>query len=892
MFFESILNKYKKYVISTGVVGLVTAGMTTPAHAQQTDEIVEFDIPAQKLSNALKSYGVAADRQVLFAVNLVRGKQANAVSGELQPNAALDKLLIGSGLAYETTVSDVVVIKAVQQDTSVGQTLRVASVDEDDVGGVTVSEDEGDVLQQLEEIIVTGTNIRGVQNPTTLVLEFDREDIDLSGAATVEDFLRTIPQNFAGNAPIAGDSANPNGSPLGNALQRTAVDIRGVGAGATLTLLNGRRMTASGTGSFVDVSILPLGAIERVDVQTDGASAVYGTDAVGGVVNFITRKDFDGFEVNGRYGTVTDGSREEFKIGAAGGRIWGGGSGFVGVEYLDHTPLLVSEREFVDTTIASPEGAFGPSSEKLSVVGSAYQSLTEKFATGIDFLYSQNESQILQNTARQREFRSRQEVYYVNARFTYELLEDIAADLFVDYGREETKTRDNTDNFTNEYGNDNDTLVFEGKLSGSIDLFSDESISFALGGAYREENISDLGGDERYTREVTGGYGELLISLISEAQSIPLVQEFQLSIAGRYEDYSDFGDTFNPKIGAYWEIADGLSLRGAYSESFRAPTLFTLSNEVFVQVRALPTSFYMAAVEALPEQDPRIPDNTFILAFTGGGNPLLTEETARTWTGGIEWKPVFVEGLSLMASYYRIAYKDRVESVPLFDPLFLPEFAEFWDVPPDLAEVQAFFAAAKKNDGGFQNRLDFDPVPEDIQVLANTGHQNLAERNVEGIDITASYDKSTRYGDFSAGLNLAYMFEFEVRPTSLADSVDQVGTAYRPIDLQLRGNVSWSRNGFTTFLAVNHKDSYQSVPDSTAAVPIESWTTVDLALTYNTEDRFSHRVLDDVQLSFNVRNLLDEDPPFFFQPLDGLNFDTANADPFGRFLSFAVSKQF
>jgi len=890
VFFESIHNKYKKYLISTGVVGLVTVGMAVPAHAQQTDEMVEFNIPAQKLSNALKSYGVTADRQVLFAVNLVRGKQANAVSGELQPDMALDKLLMGSGLAYETTASDVVVIKTVQRDTADGQMLRVASIGEDDVGDTTISDTERSEPQQLEdqqleEIIVTGTNIRGVQNPTTPVLQFDRRDIELSGVATVEDFLRTMPQNFNASTPIAFDSANDSGK--SNTLSGTSIDLRGLGAGATLTLLNGRRMTASGNGSFVDVSVLPLGAIERVEVLTDGASAVYGSDAVGGVVNFITRKDFEGLEVSGRYGTVTDGSQEDYKLGAAGGRSWDGGGAMFGVDYFDQQPLMTRERDFIDLTIAdNPVGSIGAESQMLSAFASINQNLANRVSFATDALYSNRESGSFQNLANQLEFRNEQDSYYINSRLDHELTDEITVSLFYDYSREDA-TSTNSRDFSDVSNTRNRLYVVEGAVSGqSLTLPSGDKISFAIGGLYRNEKLEAdyLIGLSSVERDVNSAYGELLIPLIADGNAGPFAKAFDISLAGRYEDYSDFGNTFNPKIGLHWAPSEDLSLRASLSESFRAPTLQEVFGGTLAQIQPVP-NFFFTAFPSIAQD----PTGQTITLFTSGANPNLTEETADVWSAGLDYAPSHVSGLKLSATYFNVDYNDRVENIIFIDALQISEFSILATPDPDAAFVTEFFERAEAPNFILFNGVN--ATPDDVEFVAEGGQQNIASRKVEGFDVLVDYQVETSYGDFSTSLNATYLLEYQIQLTELSSTIDQVSILYRPIDLKLRGDVSWSRDGLTAVLAVNHTSGYRDNIDRSIANDIDAWTTVDLTLSYDTRDTDGQFLLDETRLSVNVRNLLDEDPPFV-TTIDGFNFDTANANPFGRQIAVSLTKSF
>ncbi|MCV6605760.1 MAG: TonB-dependent receptor plug domain-containing protein, partial [Porticoccaceae bacterium] len=158
-----------------------------------------------------------------------------------------------------------------------------------------------------EEVVITGTLLRHV-HPTSPVVTFDREDFARLGVSTVEDLLRSLPQNTASfnsessrNSELIGNS-----SPLAsNGHQgNSAVNLRGIGANGTLVLVNGRRTSSSplGTeGSFVNLSTLPLGTVERVEILLDGASALYGADAVGGVINIITKRDYQGAETSVRY---------------------------------------------------------------------------------------------------------------------------------------------------------------------------------------------------------------------------------------------------------------------------------------------------------------------------------------------------------------------------------------------------------------------------------------------------------------------------------------------------------------------------------------------------------------------------------------------------------------
>ena len=144
-------------------------------------------------------------------------------------------------------------------------------------------------VSQRERVEVTGSNIKRIEGETALpVTVISRQDIDRMGATTTEDILKHITASTA----IYSDSTQGVGYAVSNA------NLRGIGASSTLVLLNGRRLANHAFGaiggfnaspSAVDLNSIPFSAIERVEVLRDGASAVYGTDAVGGVINFITR---------------------------------------------------------------------------------------------------------------------------------------------------------------------------------------------------------------------------------------------------------------------------------------------------------------------------------------------------------------------------------------------------------------------------------------------------------------------------------------------------------------------------------------------------------------------------------------------------------------------------
>jgi outer membrane receptor protein involved in Fe transport len=172
---------------------------------------------------------------------------------------------------------------------------------------------DGEVL---EEVTVVGTRLRrsNLDSPSPVII-FDASQLHDEGIATLGEFTRYLPQNAGLFSP---------GSLGGSAARGTAsFNLRGLGPDATLTLVNGRRVAPYGSSGdlepFVDINAIPVAAIERIEILTDGASAIYGSDAVAGVVNIVTRESIDGVVAEGGYLTTSHGDGDEWDLSLAGG---------------------------------------------------------------------------------------------------------------------------------------------------------------------------------------------------------------------------------------------------------------------------------------------------------------------------------------------------------------------------------------------------------------------------------------------------------------------------------------------------------------------------------------------------------------------------------------------
>lgn len=184
----------------------------------------------------------------------------------------------------------------------------------------------------VERIQVTGSRIQRTDiesaNPISV---FTAEDLADSGHVTIEGFIHSIPAMSGG---MNGRQTN-NGS--GGA---AAASMRGLGSARTLILINGRR-TATG-----DLNTIPMGFIERVEVLRDGASTIYGSDAIAGVINFITRRDFEGAEISAQYDVTGEGDGENRSVSLTVGNSSNRGNAVLSIEYSDRKAIGQGDREF------------------------------------------------------------------------------------------------------------------------------------------------------------------------------------------------------------------------------------------------------------------------------------------------------------------------------------------------------------------------------------------------------------------------------------------------------------------------------------------------------------------------------------------------------------------
>ncbi len=887
---------------------LTGAALTVIAHGAafaQDKKTVEFDIDAQELGDALNEFGLQSGKEVFFLETDIDGKHTDGLEGTYSPADAINLLLDDTGVNYLDNGNGTILIgeaymrqASLDEDSQRGGVFRVAQVVQE--GDVRRSDEPGDVEgdEERDVIVVTGTNIRGVNPDSSPVDVYTELDIAKTGSVTLEQFISKLPQNLNSISSTARLATSENGS------GRNGVDLRGLGTGTTLVLLNGKRLVAPG-GSSPDISLIPLSAIERVEVLPDGASAIYGSDAIGGVVNIILKNNMDGVNAGLTYGKATSGDHDQFRADVTAGTSWNSGNVTASYNFLDQTPLLAEDRDFADA--ARPYFLL-PDDVRHSVLGAVEQRFGEKLTFSADALYSTRKTQTILARSLFDEVDTlglETEQLFLSGGLAYEIDDNFTLDVFATYSdftedRDSISIRNSDGSVSSSFTahTESDDLEIGAKMDGAIFSLPAGELRVAIGGGYGEESFFTMLSTSRdLARDRYYAFGEAFVPIVGPQQDIPGINRLEVTGAVRFTDYSDFGSDVSPRVGVLWSPIEGVNLRGTYSEAFRAPSLEQLGRS--------PTYFLFRPGDfGFP--DLFSADNSSVYLFTSRGDSSdIGPESSTAFTLGFDIDRAGIDGLSLSGTYFNIDYVDR-----LGEPDSSGGFALFADPDafPSVINTNPspeLIASMTDNAMGFLvvnstgiDGTDLDAIIAITTVTFDNRTQNLASSKVSGFDFGFDYNKPTSVGEFNFGGQLVFMFESESTPIVGAPTIEELNRPTQPVDFRLRSFAGFTTGGFASQISVNYVDSY-SDPFQSPEVGIDSWTTVDLNLRYELSGNGNSSILNNTVLSLNVQNMFDQDPPFVglssttnIALNEPVGFDPANANPVGRFISFGVRKQF
>ncbi|HYC95194.1 MAG TPA: TonB-dependent receptor, partial [Sphingomicrobium sp.] len=807
---------------------------------------------------------------VIAPSELVAGRLAPPLKGRYDSRQAVELLLEGSGLRARMVGDAIVVGRA---DRAAGE--GTGSIPQPDAS---------------ETIVVTGTHVRG-GSPTSPLIRISRREIERSAPASVEELMRNLPQNVSGG--VAQENFGVSGTGADITDHGAGVNLRGLGQRATLVLVNGRRIAPSGTGNFVDVSLIPVTAVDRVEILTDGASAIYGSDAVGGVVNFILRDDFEGLETLVQAGTATSGGGDQLLAGATAGGRWGSGRAMLSYEYRREDEIKARDREF---TINLPdEWLLFPNERRHSLYGVASQDLGQaiRFELNAQFADRKTErSHFIAGPPIAVEAVARARSYGGTAALQADLGHSWSAELAGSWFRSRTRqsqVQPGGQGLFNIFNTINAFAELGLKLDGNLVDLPAGPVKLALGGLIRRERFESVfetlvnpPNPQSGKRTVRAAFGELHVPLFSDRNGRPGLERLVVTAAARLEDYDGLDASVDPKVGLLWSPLPGLDLRASYGTSFRAPLLYETLG--YYNAFLFPASLlYIDPAEA----------PAGVGAALVGSDPGVQPETSKSFSIGFDWKPAPVPGLRLGATYYAIRFSNRIalpvdQIVVVGDPALEPIVTR----NPDIGLVSGLLAGAGQvldfSGPGFTNG---GATPADVVTIVDVRISNTAETRTTGLDLALDYAFELGSNRIELGVNANKVLKFDDRLTPAAPVIHTLNTPFHPVDWRARASLAWSRGPLSGSLFLNYTAPYR---DNRAgrSERVRSFTTLDAGIAWQAGAQ-EGGLLRGVRIALNAHNLLDQDPPRLLpDPAStrGVGYDPVNATGRGRSVALQVRK--
>lgn len=795
--------------------------------------------------------------------------------------------------------------------------------------------------EQVERIEVTGSRIKRNDLEGAAPIDvINREEIAKSGFSNLQQLLERTP--VAGTGTFSTRGNNQDSTANGGA----AISLRGFGSDATLVLINGRRVAVSAfaeniANSFVDINSIPVSAIERIEILKDGASAVYGSDAVAGVVNIIMRKDFDGIELSVSHGGTTGPSYDE----TAASMVWGTQSDDTSVtlimDYFKNTSITGAEMgrfgtanqapyggddnrssrgfpgNFVvngDVTIDpdcpadrisgqtclfdyGPYGYANPPAERIGAMLQASQNLTEHTQAYLELAVQHNRSKaagaptpldrdagltvpashpnnpfgsdIIINRLRTVDAGPRQwDIESDTLRMVLGLrgsFNDWEWDISAQKGRSEAMQTGNrgqgwvrTDflqeqinlgNY-NPFGgvyNSPDVIdaittslvrrgeshltAYDASISGNAFALGEQMVSIAAGVEYREEDAFDQP-DDQFQRGLIFGTESVSAQAARDQYAayiemlVPVTDELEFTLAGRYDHYSDFGSTTNPQLSMKWRPLDNFTLRASFGQGFRAPSL--------AQIGLGPSqeSIFFTDTYRCPTPDsnnPACASTDYTIVFVGSEG--LQPEESETFNIGAVWQ--ISEEFDVTVDVWSITQDNKIDK---------NDYQNVYD--------------AECNNQSSTLCVRLAPLPGqalgELSRIYNS-YVNVSSQEATGLDLSTVYRLNMQdLGMIRFSLDWSYINKFE------KDGIDYAGEYNYPQHRWLAA-ADWTFGDFGVVTSMSYIGEFE---DYAAPSEVESTTTrtVDAQMLLDIQGRYN--VNEKLQLVLGMNNVLDEDPPF------------------------------
>ncbi|MDM5179696.1 TonB-dependent receptor [Massilia sp. DJPM01] len=385
-------------------------------------------------------------------------------------------------------------------------------------------------------------------------------------------------------------------------------------------------------------------------------------------------------------------------------------------------------------------------------------------------------------------------------------------------------------------------------------------LGFALGGEFRRDEADYRVNRALASQASSSGYadaqdqsGSRNIGAVFTEFNIPLIKDLEVNLAARYDDYTDFGHSFNPKVALRWQPSKQVLLRGSFNKGFRAPTLYDLHGPQTTTNTSSPWDdpVLCPGGTAVPGANPNLACDQQ-QNQRQGGNPDVKPERSRTYSAGIVLEPT--PDLTLSLDYWDIRLKDQISA--LAEESIFGNYQKYQNL--------YFYNAAR-------TRLDY--------VLTIT--QNLGEVKTRGIDLGLLWRlQRGQWGNFTLGVDGTWVDRYDYqneRNGPFTVNAGRYADASPVFRWRHNASLGWTRGPLNMTLSNRYLSGYDDQPDENGIVPgrVGHYSTWSLAGTYTANQK--------VSVTAGVKNLLDDDPPFTVQSTTfQQGYDPRYTDPLGR----------
>jgi iron complex outermembrane receptor protein len=417
-------------------------------------------------------------------------------------------------------------------------------------------------------------------------------------------------------------------------------------------------------------------------------------------------------------------------------------------------------------------------------------------------------------------------------------------------------------------------------------------------------------------RSVASAFGQMNIPVVSPSMRVPAVRQFDIQASGRYDRYSDFGSTTNPKVAVNWTVVRGFILRSSFGTSFHAPPLVDEAqvNTTIAGLNGIGGSALATMPNCAPGASSPTPGSAgaAILAATGNtcaslpysaglnlrGVPepgtVLGPETSRNWNVGAEFKPPQVPGLDVNLNYYNVKVSHVIGQVAASYELYDSSLTSLIGTVGQ-PNFESFVNQYLSNAG---SQVPNTPAnASQIQFLQYFGFENLGILEQNGLDFDARYTlPKDLAGTWDAGATGSYTFHQYYSPAPGLPLSDIAGTngsgpeGVAPLNLYMRGFIGWTRKGLSITGYYNYQSGYTNVAANSFPAHVPHYGTIDLSAGYDFGDQFTSGLLQGLNVNLVVTNLTNHDPPLVVTPGDGTTFDPLYFNPTLRSINLTVTE--